>query len=250
MQKPNASAKKIAFFIFLFTLMILLIVPFFLDYSKFKPQFQTMIAKSFNANLDFDSARLQLLPKFGVSIRNLKIENTDPVFDRVTFLKVEKVLITTNLLSLLQGQIRGSAIIETPQIHVLKKGSLTNLAALPKATATNSDNHAKSASSNPDIKPDSSLPTPNSSQPATDRAISHTKETIELESIEIRGAMISYRDENQTQEENSKNTEHSNSTFDAKNLNVFISNLGFNRPIEIKANALMDYINGDIQING
>ena len=118
--------------LFIVLVVVAAAVPFLIDFNRFKPQIQEIVAEKANAKIDFESARLQIFPKIGINIKNFSVENADPEFNGTRLLSVGEVLINTQFLPLLTKKIVGRIEINKPEFLLVKKGLTNNITALIK----------------------------------------------------------------------------------------------------------------------
>lgn len=109
-------------------------LPFLIDLEKFKPQIQSAVGSTMNAEVDFKSIRLHAIPKLGITIKNLTLKNTDETFNGQTLLNAKEVFIATELWQLLRGKIVGELQITSPGIWFALKNQTNNLASLSRAS--------------------------------------------------------------------------------------------------------------------
>ena len=196
----------------------ILVAPFLVDFSTFKPQIQSVVAENLNAKVDFSSARLQVLPSIGINVKGFQIENTDPTFKGTRLFSVKELIIETKLLPLLSGKVLGNIIIDGPDIIFAQRGLQNNITSLIKPSP---DSGAQ--------KKDPVPTTDNSKQEATKNnnaaTLTMLKEKLLIEGIFIKSASLAIR--NVESKENKD-------PFSIRDLNFSVTNIGLDRDIAMK----------------
>ena len=139
--KSMSTVRKLAITssVLVVLLLILLILPFLIDFSSFKPQIQSVVSQVVNAKVDFESARLQILPSVGIKVKGVVIENNDDIFKGTKLFAVDSLIIEAKLLPLFSGKVLGNVRILAPEFTMVKKGiknNITSLIKLPVAKGT------------------------------------------------------------------------------------------------------------------
>lgn len=173
-------------------LIIILIVPFLVDFSHFKPIVRQVVSNAIQADLDYDSARLQLFPRIGIKVRNVRVTNTDKDFKGTVLFAVESALIDAKLIPLLSGKLRGEVIIDAPEFTLARKGLSNNIASLarPKNATTAAPTPAAPA---PDKEAEKAAP-PATSPADQAKLFAMIKDKILIEAIRVNDARVTIRD--------------------------------------------------------
>jgi len=88
--------KKILIAIPVFLVLIvalLLVIPFLVDFEKFKPIVQSQVGNYVNGNLDYSSARLTILSGVGIELKDVKITSNTKTFGEEELFSVARVKI-------------------------------------------------------------------------------------------------------------------------------------------------------------
>jgi AsmA protein len=183
-----------------------LMLPFFVDLEKFKPQIQSAVASAVNAELDFKSIRLHAIPKLGVTIKSAEIRNTDAAFQGTTLFKTDEIFLATEFWPLLKGQLEGELRIVKPAIDMAMLKGTNNLASLAKPSQA--ANREPTASPTPDSGTTS--PTP----------VSELRKRVLIKSVAIVGATANIKNNGEP-------------LAGVNELDLLISNIGLDRDIKI-----------------
>jgi AsmA protein len=261
MQKTTASTSivqklRAAALVLASLLVLALIVPFLVDFSSFKPQIQSIIAENLNAKVDFESARLQLIPTIGIKVKGVVVENTDPVFKGTKLFAVESLLVDAQLFPLITGKVVGRVQIDAPEFTMAKSGLKNNVTALIKVTPKEpvTDSAAKSTGKSKDDSSAESksepktieASTPKQDAEAMAKTMATIKEKLLIEGIYINRANITIRD---------IETKESKEPVRVRDLNIAVTNIGLDRDIKIEIDTKIDVneaganVKGPISIN-
>ncbi len=251
--KLRIGAYCIAGFLFL-----ALVLPFLVDFSSFKPQIQAVIADSLNAKVDFESARLQLIPSIGVKVKGVVVENTDPIFNGTKLFSVDSLVVNAQLFALLTGKVVGRVQIDAPEFIMAKSGLKNNITALMKpspvgAKATDSSDKGAQVDSQGHAKVEAASESGTKPVPAVDpkadveamaKTMATVKEKLLIEGVYINGANITIRDLANTE------TKESKEPVRVRDLNVAITNIGLDRDIQIKIDTKVDINEAGTTVKG
>lgn len=191
--------------------LVALIVPFLVDFSSFKPQIQQVVSGAVNAQVDFESARLHILPSLGVKVKKLQVTNTDPVFNGTKLFSVDGVFFETALLPLFKKKFVGRVLIQKPEIVIARQGIKNNLGALSKP----------STESAPEAKPEPGK----QGGGLTKENVELIKNSVEIKSFEIQDAALSIKN---------LGAEGNKEPVKITDFDLLIENIGLEREIAIK----------------
>lgn len=226
--------KKIIFgslgFIFIL-LLLALILPFLIDMNQFKPQIQAVVSESVEAEIEFDSARLTILPGLGVRLKNVSVKNTDPVFNGEELFRVDDFDFRVSLFPVFRGLFDGYILIESPAINIINKGIQNNIASLKKPSEKSEDQD--------DSKKEEKTPKDKESM---DKKVEDFKEKITIRSLKILNASfkLSKLNTDNTKEEPIK----------VSNLNIIIENIGLGKNIKTNISTDVEVKQPGIVIQG
>ena len=229
-----------------FLVTILVVIPFLIDFSQFKPEIQAAASEHLNAKIDFSSARLQLIPRIGIRLSKVSVENTDPLFSGTKLFAVDSLLIDANLLPLFSGRLEGQILIKAPEITIACLGLKNNMTALSKSqataqSATTSESATpKNTTKSSQAKPAPAIPADAKSQAATMKTI---KDRVLIESISIEGANITIREIGTGQAQTKE-------PLKVRELNIHVTNLGLARDIKLEVDTRVEVNDSGLQIQG
>jgi hypothetical protein len=209
-----------------FVVLLLLLLPFLVDFSHLKPQIQSAVGNAVNARIDFKSARLTLFPSIGIKISDVVIENTDDEFKGTTLFSVQSAIIDTKLIPLFSGKVVGNVSIKNPEFNLARKGLKNNLTALAKPQAAPSESTPA-----PATQPSPTL-TPKDARSQGD-TMTMIREKILVEAIVIEHANFSITDLGSTEAQ-------TKSPVKIRDLNIKVSNIGLDRDISILIESQID----------
>jgi len=195
-----------------------IVAPFVVDFSTFKPQIQSVVAENLNAKVDFSSARLQVLPSIGIKVKGFLIENTDPTFKGTQLFSVKELVIETKLLPLLSGKVLGNIIIDGPDIILAQRGLQNNITSLVKTSPD-------SGSQKKDPTPTLDNSKPEAAEKNAAATMTMLKEKLLIEGIFIKSANLAIR--NVESKENKD-------PVSIRDLNFSLTNIGLDRDIAMK----------------
>ena len=222
-------------FIF-FIFFLLLILPFMIDFNKFKPQIQNIFAEKLNAKVNFSSARLTIFSGLGIELKDISIENTDEVFMGAELFKVKDIKFKTELLPLLKGKFIGSIEIKNPEINLMRSAGRNNVTSLIKKQALKNGEHGenKTDKNSPQEENLTEAKTaPNSGNAFADKIL--------IQSFEIKNATIHvYNVSGPSEKEIAK----------IKNMNLVISNIGIAKDTKISFSTDVDIKDTDATVKG
>lgn len=110
-------------------------LPFLIDLNRFKPHIQRIVAEKANAKIEFSSARLTILSGLGVRLRDVVLENTDPLFAGTRTFAVQELDLRAQLRPLLEKRLVGALVVKEPEIVFATAGLKNNFAALARESA-------------------------------------------------------------------------------------------------------------------
>ncbi len=233
----NTQTKWIAsiFGFLTFILVILLILPFMIDFNKFKPQIQNIISQKLNAKVNFSSARLTIFSGLGIELQNVSLENTDELFKGAEVFKVKSIKFKTDLFPLFLGKFLGKIEINKPEINLMRSAGHNNMTSLIKKqnNKSNSENmEQKIISENKEDQATSTLPK---------NSPSSFKDRILIRSFEIKNATFHvYNISGPNEQEIAK----------VKNMNLTISNIGVAKDTKVEFSTDIDIKNDDMNAKG
>ena len=229
--KSMSTVRKLAITssVLLFLLLILLILPFLIDFSNFKPQIQSVVSQVVNAKVDFESARLQILPSVGIKVKGVVIENNDDVFKGTKLFAVDSLIIEAKLLPLFSGKVLGNVRILAPEFTMVKKGIKNNITSLIKLPVANG---TPEPAKQPETKDDTAKMA---------ETMKKVQANLLIEGIYIDGANITIRDVDQKE---------SKEPVRVQDMNVAITNIGLDRDILIRANTNVDINEAGAKVKG
>lgn len=218
----------ISFFAFIF--MLLLILPFMVDFYKFKPQIQSLVAEKLNAKINFKSARLTIFSGLGIEIKDVSIENTDEVFMGTEFFKVKDIKFKTELFPLIKGKFIGSIEIKNPEIILMRGSGKTNVTTLLKKDSTTKPSSEISAQEeNANRSPDGT------------KNYAKFTDKIMIKSFEIKNATFYLYNISGPKEHLVARIE---------NTNLTISDIGSGKDTKLNFSTEIDYSEEDVTANG
>ncbi len=213
---------------FLLIFLILIALPFMIDFNKFRPQIQNAVEQKLNAKINFSSARLTIFSGLGVNLQNVTLDNTDELFFNTQLLKVKDVKVKLDFFPLLQGKVIGQIIVKNPEINIIKNGNKTNISNLIKRSSSNSSADMSAyALENETAKSSSNL--------------GSLSKRLVINSISIYDASF--------------NLQSSSGAYDreiakVKNINAIISNIGLDRDTKIEVYSDIDINDQGLQVRG
>ena len=230
----NTQTKWIAgifgFLIFIF--FILLILPFMIDFNKFKPQIQNIVSQKLNAKVDFSSARLTIFSGLGIELENVRLENTDELFLGSELFKVKSIKFKTELLPLFFSKFVGKIEIYNPEINLMRSAGHNNITSLIKKQ------NNKSISEHAEIQ--KNLENSGESKQTKSSGSSFADKVL-IKSFEIKNATFNiYNISGSNEQEIAK----------IKNMNLSISNIGVEKDTKIDFSTDVDIKNEDIRAKG
>lgn len=198
-------------FLVVFLFVVLLAAPFLIDFNKFKPQIQKVVAENVNAQLDFESARLTILDGLGVKLTNVSLVATSPEFKGEKVFQVETVRFFAEVMPLIREQrLVGHVEIAEPDIRFLQKGDKNVFATFAKPS-----DKKESKEDQPAKKANDSAP------PSKDQVNDITKRVV-VQDLEVRDArfvMLNYVGKAYVEKTR------------VDGLNLIVQNIGANREI-------------------
>ena len=236
--------------------LILLIIPFFVNLNKFKPQIQQAIASNLNAKIDFSSVELTIFSGLGFKLNDVVLINTDSTFKDTKLLQVKEVKFNTQLFPLLAGKIVSTINIDSPNINLVKNNDINNINSLfiqNKKEEITQDNQVK--------KTEENTPSRSQEKNKTEKSISTDKNAMEksispeeksdnlklakrftMESFILRNANISLltKEKNRPQEK----------PILIQNLNLTLTNIGIDKEMHLIFSTDVNVTNKDYTING
>ncbi|WGL59064.1 AsmA family protein [Pigmentibacter sp. JX0631] len=215
---------------FVTIIVILFILPFLIDFNKFKPQIQNAVAEKMNARINFSSAKLTIFTGLGIVIKDVTIENTDEVFMGTELFKVKEIKFKTELMQLFKGKFVGTIDIKNPEVNILRGSGKTNLTTLAKKESFKKTNEEHSPQ-------EESLP----SQVGNSKSSSSFTDKILIKSFEIRNATFNLFNVNGPKERLVAKVE---------NTNLIISNIGSGKDTKIDFSTEVDYSENDVTAKG
>ena len=207
-----------------------LVVPFLIDFNKFKPQIQAAVSANLNATIDFESARLQVLPGLGIKVKGVKITNTDPDFNGTKLFSVGELFFQTELMPLFQKQFKGELLIDKPEFILARKGLKNNLASLAKPA----DGEKKPEEP---AKEDKAPATPEE-QAALMKMI---KESVLMKSVAIKSASLAIQN---------IGTEKPVEPIKITDFNLMITDIGLDRDIKTEITTAMKVAEAGAKVSG
>jgi AsmA protein len=222
------------FLIFIF--FILLILPFMIDFNRFKPQIQNIIGQKLNAKVDFSSARLTIFSGLGIELENVKIENTDELFMGTELFKVKNIKFKTELFPLLQSKFVGKIEINNPEINLMRSSGRNNITSLVKKQNNQTipeNSEQNTTSENAEKNQETNKQTKNSGSSFADK--------IFIKSFEIKNATFHVYNISGSNEKEIANI---------KNMNLTISNIGVAKDTKIDFSTDIDIKNDDVKVKG
>ncbi|KAB8031750.1 AsmA family protein [Fluviispira multicolorata] len=213
---------------FLVIFLILIALPFMIDFNKFKPQIQNAVEQRLNAKVNFSSARLTIFSGLGVNLQNVTLDNTDENFFNTQLLRVKDVKFKIDLLPLLQGKIIGEIAIKNPEITVVKNGNKTNLSNLIKRNSNNSSSDL------------SAYAAENTSSEINSNLSSLSKRVV-VKTLSIHNATFVF---------SSASGAYDREIAKVKDLNVLVSNIGLDRDTKIEIFSDIDINSQEYSVKG
>lgn len=210
-------------------IVIALILPFLIDLNHFKPQIQAVVQDKVNAHLDFESARLQIIPGLGVKLKKVSVENNDPDFNGTKLFYVDEVFFAVELMPLLRKTFSGQVLIAGPEIIFARKGLKNNAAALAKPAK---------ADTTAAPSPAAEAPTDPAKQAEMMKMV---KDSVVIESFEITNASLIVKD---------LLADGSKQPVKITDLNLKISNIGLDRDIKTELSTITAVQQGNIKVTG
>ncbi|MGY3803766.1 AsmA family protein [Pigmentibacter ruber] len=215
---------------FVTILIILIALPFLIDFNKFKPQIQNAVAEKMNAKINFSSAKLTIFSGLGIVIKDVTIENTDEVFMGTELFKVREIKFKTELMQLFKGKFVGTIDIQNPEVNILRGSGKTNLTTLAKK-----DSFKKTAEEH--SPQEENLP----SNIGSNKSSSSFTDKVLIKSFEIRNATFNLFNVNGPKERLVAKVE---------NTNLMISNIGSGKDTKVDFSTEVDYSENDISAKG
>ena len=121
-----------------FILLVLLIVPFFINVDKFRPQLESKAGEALNAKVELGKLGLRLIPNLTISSDRLVVTPKDPRFPE-SVIKSDKFKISIPLLSLL-GAPRATLQLDQPEIFVVEREGKLNVSTMTSENKPNDVN--------------------------------------------------------------------------------------------------------------
>jgi AsmA protein len=218
----------------LFIVLFLLILPFMIDFNKFKPQIQNIVAEKLNAKVNYSSARLTIFTGIGIELKDISLENTDEVFMGTELFKVKNIKFKTEFWPLLKGKFIGNIEINNPEINLMRSTGRNNITSLIKKQALKGNNSNK----NDEHKTQEenlidSKTAPNSGNSFADKIL--------IKSFEVKNATFYvYNVSGPREQEIAK----------IKNMNLIISNIGVGKDTKIDFSTDLDIKDNDYSVKG
>lgn len=231
----NTQSKWVAgifgFLILIF--LILLLLPFIINFNKFKPQIQNFVGQKLNAKVDFSSARLTIFSGLGVELTNVTLQNTDELFMGTELFKVKSIKFKTELFPLLKSKFVGRIEINNPEINLMRYTDHNNVTSLIKKQ---------------DSKPIPEKAEPKNSVAEKDHSGSPSKistasyaDKILIKSFDIKNANFRIYNISGIYDREIANI---------KNMNLSITNIGVGRDTKIEFSTDLDIKNDDTKVKG
>ncbi|MCA2960256.1 MAG: AsmA family protein, partial [Silvanigrellales bacterium] len=216
----------------------LVALPFLIDFNRFKPQIQALVAEQVNAKIDFESARLTILTGLGVKLTKVTIENTDPKFSGTRLFAVDELVFRTALAPLFERKFVGTVKIDRPEIVVVRAGLASNLTSLAK------EKKPAAESGSPEVSP-TPLPgepplTPGETQ-ARGAEIEELKKNIVVESLSINDASLTLRE---------VGVEGTKDSVRIRELDLDVTNIGADRDIRVLLSTRANVNQPGVRVNG
>lgn len=203
--------------------LLVLVLPFLIDFNHFKPQIRKVVTEHTNIDLDFESARLSLYPNIGIKLSKVKVENTDPIFNGTKLFSVNQIIFGIGLSNLIQGKYIGSLLVDSPDFEIVTGQERNNLASIMKGTTQQNQD-------------DQTTPENDQSQSES----SDLANKILIESIQITKANIHLKSIDQPNVPPKSITD----------LGIEITNLGLNHEISTKITSNIKFESGEIKAKG
>ncbi len=224
--------------IFGFLLLLILALPFLVDFSYLKPQIKAAVAEHTQADLEFSSAKLTLFPSIGINLKDVVLENRDPDFSGTKTFAVGNLTFKVGLLNLIRGEFRGSILVNQPEIRFIQKQGRNNLAAIAKPENAGSKASAGTADKapaepSPDAKEDSAAVDPQASKDK----IEALKNKVSITAMEINDALVIFNRDDGTD-------------VKIQGLNVHIYDIGLEQDIKTHIFTDVAVQAAGAQING
>ena len=242
-------------------LIAILAAPFLIDFSRFKPQIQTLLSDKLNAKIDFESAKLTIFGGLGVKVKKVTLVNDDAQFKDTKLFSVDNLIFRANFWSLVSDRkFIGTVEIDEPEINLVKNGTKNNIASLFK-----SEQIAKDKTETPPLKIENGISrqrgveervkpsTENASDKLAEEKIENSDKTdsknleslksdLVIEAFHIKNAAfkIKERDISGAEKEVVKVT----------NLDIDISNIGVERDIKILIATKMMVLKDGLSVKG
>ncbi|APJ03059.1 AsmA family protein [Silvanigrella aquatica] len=218
-----------SFGVFSFIILILFILPFLINFNKFKPQIQNIVSQKLNAKIDFSSARLTIFTGLGIELENVKVENSDELFLGTELFKVKSIKFKTDLFPLLKGHFVGSVFINNPEVNFMRYTGYNNITSLIKKQGNNKNE----GNSTEVVGENSTKKSKNEPYPFADKVL---VKSFEIKDATFRISNISGVSDREVAK--------------IKNLNILISNIGVGKDTKIDMNTDLDFKNDDIMTKG
>ncbi|WP_338635549.1 AsmA family protein [Spirobacillus cienkowskii] len=123
----------IGIFAFVISIILILIaLPFLINFNKFKPQIQNLVSEKINAKIDFTSAELTIFSGLGIELKNVTVTNNDEVFLGTELFKVKNLKFKTDFFALIQRRLVGKIEINNPEINFMRYTNNNNITSLIK----------------------------------------------------------------------------------------------------------------------
>ncbi len=221
---------------FVLVFIAILILPFVIDLSRFKPQIQQAVSKQLNVNIDFESIQLTIFSGLGFKLENVSLVNTDVHFQNVKLLQVKEIKFQTQVVPLFSGKIIGFVEIDSPNIKIVKEGDVNNISSLIKTTQSNAPSveaPVAPAGGNADAvkSPDIEI--------AKKQDDGNFVKNILIESFKINNAYISYLDK-----QSKKNP------ILIQKLNLDVSNIGVDKDVKVIFSTDLNIKDDDYTVKG
>lgn len=217
----------------------LVVIPFFIDFNRFKPQIQALVADRVNAKVDFESARLTLLTGLGIKLTKVTLENTDTQFQGTRAFAVDELVFRTELMPLFERKFVGTVKIDRPEIVVVRAGLASNVTSLVKVKP---NDVAEPSSGRPPSAPEPTGPALTPAEEQVRQAqIEELKKNIVVQSLSIRDASLTVR------EVGPQGTQDS---VRIRDLDLDVTNIGADRDIRVLLTTRANVNQPGVRVNG
>ncbi len=210
--------------------LILLFLPFLIDFNKFKPQIQNAVAEKLNAKINFTSAKLTIFTGLGIEIKDVSIENTDEVFMGTELFKVKEIKFKTELFQLIKGKFVGAVQIKNPEINIMRGSGKTNITTLVKKESIKK-------TTNEQTTQEESLP----ATPGNTKNYNSFTDKILIKSFEIKNATFNLYNVSGPKE---------HLVAKVENTNLIVSNIGAGKDMTLDFSTEVDYSENDVAAKG